>query len=234
MRPRIAALIIATLVPVPTVAATAPAQISVGGHATVRAEPDRAVLRLGVETQQESAGAAQRETDRIARAIHTSLETLGVPGAAIQTSSLNLHPVYSQRRPTDRAHTPTVVGYRADNTVQVTLTDLDRVGPAIDGAIGAGANRVLGLTFSLEDDSEMQLAALKAAVSQAAAKAAAIADTLGQALGAVVEVREGGVSVRPVAAMRMQAEMAMDGGAPVAPGEVSVSASVTIVYALAD
>ncbi len=116
----------------------------------------------------------------------------------------------------------------------MTLVDLDRVGPAIDAAIGAGANRVLGLTFSLTDDSELQLEALKAAVLRAAAKAEAIAAALGRPLGAVVEAREGGVTVRPVVAARMQAEMAMDGGAPVAPGEVSVAASVTIVYAIGD
>ena len=128
---------------------------------------------------------------------------------------------------------PTVVGYRADNSVQVTLADLTRVGPAIDAAISAGANRVLGLTFSLEDDSAMQLAAIRAATGQAAAKAEAIAEALGRELGSVIEAREGGVSVRPVAAPRMAAEMAMD-GAPVAPGEVSVSASVTLVYGLVD
>jgi len=234
MNSPITLLVLAALLSAPAVADTSPALVTVSGQATVRAEPDRAVVRLGVETQRDSAEGAQRETNRIAHAIFSALEALGVPSSAIQTSGLSLQPVYSQRPRSQEAYIPEVVGYRADNTVQVSLVDLERVGPAIDRAIAAGANRVLGLSFSLSDDSAIKRQAVQAAVSRATGKAEAIAEALDRQLGAVVEVHEGGVSVRPVIATRMRAEMAADSGAPIAPGEISVLASVTIVYQLAD
>lgn len=234
MRARIILLVLTLLLPASTVAGTDETRITVSGNATVQAQPDRAVLRVGVETQRETAEAAQRETNRIANAIFAALDALDVPATAIQTSGLNLQPVYSQHRPSQNSYVPKVVGYRADNTVQVTLVDLERVGPAIDRAVHAGANHVLGLSFSLGDDAAAQRQAVKAAVAIAASKAQAIADALGRELGDVIEVQEGGISIRPQVATRMRAEMAADAGAPIAPGEISVSASVTIVYGLAD
>ena len=68
----------------------------------------------------------------------------------------------------------------------------------------------------------------------AAAKAETIARSLGRPLGRVIEVQEGGVSVRPMAVSPMRAEMAFDEATPVASGKVGVSASVTIRYALDD
>jgi len=209
-------------------------QLTVSGRASVRVEPDHALIRLGVETQRDTAAAAQLETNRIVQAILAGLGALGVPESEIQTASLNVRPIYSQRRPTGDITAPAVVGYRADNTVSATLTDLLLVGPAIDAAIEAGANRILGLSFGLRQDSEAQQQALAEAVARATAKANTIAKALGRRLGRVIEVQEGGVSIRPVVSSPMRAEMAADVATPVASGKVGVSASVTIRYALAD
>ncbi len=209
-------------------------QLTVSGRASVRVEPDHALIRLGVETQRETAAAAQRETNRIVQAILIGLGDLGVPESEIQTSSLTVRPIYSQHRPASDASGPEVVAYRAGNTVSATLTDLLLVGPAIDAAIDAGANRILGLSFGLREDSEAQQHALAAAVERAKAKAKTIAKALGGHLGRVIEVHEGGVSVRPLTSSPMRAEMAADVATPVASGKVGVSATVTIRYALAD
>jgi uncharacterized protein YggE len=210
-------------------------QIHVSGQASVRVEPDHALIRLGVETQRDTAAEAQLETSRVVQAILAGLGELGVPESEIQTASLNVRPIYSQQRSTGgEPVTPKVIGYRAGNTVSASITDLTQVGPAIDAAIEAGANRVLGLSFDLREDAEAQQQALAAAVERAAAKAETIAKTLGRRLGRVIEVHEGGVSVRPTAVSHMRAEMAFDEATPVASGKVGVSASVTIRYALAD
>jgi uncharacterized protein YggE len=213
---------------------TPESHLTVSGQASVRVAPDHAQVRLGVETRSETAAAAQMETNRIVQAILQGLGALGVPEAEIQTASLNVRPVYSQQRPSGGTTNPEVIGYRADNTISASLTDLSLVGQAIDAAIEAGANRILGLTFDLREDEAAQQQALSAAIEKAATKAKTIATALGRELGRVIEVREGGVSVRPVAASHMRAEMAADGGTPVASGKVGVSASVTIRYTLVD
>jgi uncharacterized protein YggE len=210
-------------------------QVVVSGQASIKAEPDHALIRLGVETQRDTAAEAQLETNRVVQAILAGLGELGVSESEIQTASLNVRPIYSQHRPTGGEPVqPKVIGYRADNTVSASITDLTKVGPAIDAAIEAGANRVLGLNFGLREDAEAQQQALAAAVERAAAKARTIASSLGRPLGRVIEVQEGGVSVRPMAVSHMRAEMAFDEATPVASGKVGVSASVTIRYALDD
>ena len=110
------------------------------------------------------------------------------------------------------------------------------MGPAIDAAIGAGANRVLGVNFRLQDDLDMRRRALGQAIREAQQKAETMAEALGVPLGPVLEVREGGVSVQPIrystGAAMMRAEVTGASATPVQPGRVTVRASVQVRYRL--
>lgn len=209
--------------------------IVVSGSGEVRAEPDEAVVRLGVTAQAEDAQRAQAEVNRVAAAILRGVAEQGVGEEAVQTSRLSLYPVYAERPRRSSAEEPVepeIVAYRASNVVSVRLADLARVGPVIDTGIAAGANEVQGVDFRLRDDREQRRAALKAAVTDARGRAEAIAAALGGSVGAVEQVNEGGVSVElprfDQRAMRMEA---MAATTPVAAGDVTVSASVTVRYA---
>lgn len=212
--------------------------LSVSGSGEIDAEPDEASVRLGIEAENEAAAAAQREASTIATAILAALAEIGIEKEAIQTSALRLHPLYQQPAPRSAAGVePRIIGYRASNEVTVELTDLDKVGPAIDAAIGAGANRVIGVDFGLQDDLEMRRQALAEAIREARQKAETMAQALGVPLGPVLEVQEGGVAVQPryspgVAMMR--AESVGSPSTPVQPGKVTVRASVQVRYRLAD
>ena len=119
--------------------------------------------------------------------------------------------------------------------MRVRLTDIARVGPVLNAALGAGANRLEGVEFSLEDDGALRREALAQAVTEARGKAEAMAAALGVALGPVQNAHEGGVSVRPVQAEMARDRamlMAMDAPTPVAPGHVVVVAHVTLQYRL--
>jgi uncharacterized protein YggE len=209
--------------------------IAVSGEATVQRAPDQAVVHLGVQSEAPEAADAQRGANRIAGAILEGLAELGIDAAAIRTSSLQLYPVYESPPPGSPREEPRVVGYRASNTVSVTLDDLTAIGPAIDRAVEAGANRIDSLELRLEDDSEARREALAGAVREARAKAATIAEALGGRLGAVFDVQEGGVSAPPIAYREVALHhMAMDAPTPVATGNLEISASVTVRYRLAD
>ncbi len=207
--------------------------ITVNGSGEVRAEPDEAVVQLGVVAQTDSARQAQQEANRIGQAILQGVSALGVPKEAIQTAQLVLTPVYDQPSPQRQApQAPHVVGYRASNVVSVRLDDLAKVGPVIDAAIGAGANRVEGVDFQLKDDREARESALQQAVAEARGKARAIAAALDVKLGAVLDVQEGGVSIQTpkYGAPRMLAMEARSAETPVSAGQVTVSANVTLRY----
>lgn len=207
--------------------------ITVSGSGEVRADPDEATVRLGVEAQHEDAARAQDEASRIAGAILDALAELDVPEEAVQTSRLVLHPVYDQGpRPQSRPREPEIVGYRASNVVRVRLDDLTKVGPVIDAAVDAGANRVEGVDFQLRNDLEARQQALRKAVEDARVKAEAMAAALGVGLGSVLDAQEGGVNIVTPRfggpqAMMMEARTA---DTPVAAGEITVSANVTLRY----
>ncbi|MDX1645333.1 MAG: SIMPL domain-containing protein, partial [Thermoanaerobaculia bacterium] len=208
--------------------------IRVSGEASVEVEPDQAMVRIGVESEAATARDAQLETNRIANAILVTVEELGIAPEALRTSQLRLLPVYESSQPQrGEPRRPRVVAYRATNTVSVRLGDLSRIGPVVDAAIEAGANRIEGLDLGLEDDTEARRRALVAAVEDAHSKAETIADALGVGLGPILEVGDQGIHV-PRLAIQEQAMrgMAADTSTPVATGTIGVSASVMIRFGI--
>jgi uncharacterized protein YggE len=204
--------------------------IQVNGTGTVSVEPDEARVRVGVDSEAATAGEAQEGANQVAQRILDAVGELGIAPEAVQTSRLRLMPVY-QASP-GREQAPRITGYRAVNTVTVELRDLSRIGPVVDATIEAGANRVDGVDFGIRDDEEARRAAWTAAVEDARGKAETITAALGVPLGPVLEVYEQGINI-PVVNMRMaDAAMALESATPVATGRVSVTASVSIRYAL--
>lgn len=209
--------------------------ISVNGTGEVKATPDQGTVRLGVVQEATNAQEAQQRVNSIAQAILAGVRQLGIDPKQVQTSQLNLYPVYSETQPNEpmRGERPRILGYRASNVVSVIVNTIEKVGPVIDAGLKAGANQLEGVMFGLQDDTAARHEALTKAAHEAQDKAKTIADALGLNLTGILEVAESGVSVVP---MMAKAEMMMaraDVSTPVAPGEVSVNASLTIRYRIA-
>jgi uncharacterized protein YggE len=172
------------------------------------------------------------EANRSANAILDAIRKLGVKAEDIQTSELNLNPVYANV-PQDRGGEPRISGYQATNVVSVRLEKLDLVGPVVDAGLAAGANRLDGVVFGLKNDEAARATALTRAAEAARIKAETLARALRVRLVEIIEVVEGGVSVftpmyKSGNRMAMEASMAAD--TPVSAGQVGVDASVTLRY----
>jgi uncharacterized protein len=210
--------------------------LTVSGNGESRAAPDEATVRLGVSVQAPTAREAQDQVNRTAGAILEAVRKLGIPAERIQTSELNLGPVYGQdNRPGSEIREPKIVGYQASNVVSVQVEQLDKVGPVIDAGLGAGANRLEGVMFGLRDDRKARADALTHAVEEARGKADALARALKVRLVRILEVAEGGISVSPPPFVRgrMTMESAAMADTPVSAGQVGVSAGVTIRWEIA-
>ena len=224
--------LVATAVP-GLVRAQAPTEepvLRVQGSAEIRVAPDLGVVRLGVAEEARAAREAQSAVNATAGAILDAVRGVGIEERNVQTVRVVLSPLYSSRRPDDREE-PRIVGYRASNTVSVRVDDLGLVGQVIDVALEAGANQLEGVSFGLQDAQAVRQLALRQAIAEARGKADAMADALGVELDAIISVTEDNVFVRqPV--IETARVMALQGEAPtsVSPGEVSVSASVSIEY----
>ncbi len=207
--------------------------LSVQANGEARVAPDEATVRLGVLAQAPTARAAMDEANRSANAILDAIRKLGVKPEDIQTSELNLNPVYANEQPTqDRGGEPRISGYQATNVVSVRLEKLDLVGPVVDAGLAAGANRLEGVMFGLRNDEAARSTALTRAAEAARVKAETLARALRVRLVEIVEVVEGGVSVfTPMykgARMAMETSMASD--TPVSAGQVGIDANITLRY----
>ncbi|MFP3853197.1 MAG: SIMPL domain-containing protein, partial [Anaerolineales bacterium] len=201
----------------------------VTGTGRARGEPDLATLNVGVNIADESISEAVEESNRTIAEITAAIQEHGVEPADIQTTNFGIwaeeqwDPETGQRLP-DRL-------YRVDSTVQINVREVDRVGEILEASIQAGANNIYGLTFGLQDSSDLVAKAREAAIADAEAKAASIAEALGLELGQVVTVVDiTGDFVSPVFE---SAAMGVGGGAgepPISEGAMSVSASVQISF----
>ena len=212
-----------------------PATISVNGHAEVRAAPDRArfsaaVVNEGQEAQATMAANAERSENLLA-----ALRAAGVTTESLRTTGVRLQPIWSSRpRDADDAWRPRITGYQAHNQLEVATADLAGVGTLLAIAVRAGATDIQGVHFNLEDDASARAEAIRIATERALSEARTLAAAAGSSAGRILELRLDGASSQPPPMLRasMMDARAEFASVPVAPGEVTVSASVSVSMAL--
>ncbi len=203
------------------------AVLNVGGQGQVSVSPDRATIRFGVAEVAQSAALAQQSVNRIMNGIMREMEQLGIEARQIQTQRVQLYPIQEMG---ERNRKPRITGYRAANSVRVTLDNIDRVGDVLDAATKVGGNEIQGIDFSLRDDSDARAQALRLAVSEAQKKASVMARALRVQLLGVLEVTESGGRGLPVQVRAARMQTAALESIPVAAGQITVTASVSIRY----
>jgi uncharacterized protein len=208
-----------------------PRTLTVMGYGEVKASPDLAFIELAVETTAENAAKATTENARLTTAVIDALKKKIGEKDRVTTTGYSLQPQYANRRPGSDAP-PEIAGYVASNRVRVESRDLNKVGDLIDTAIAAGANRTDVLSFTLENRAPTLREALREAGAEARAQAESIAEALGVKLGEVLNASTAGVQMpQPIYKERMMMAMAADQvSTPVEPGEIEVSATLTVSY----
>lgn len=199
-------------------------RLSVTGFGSVSAAPDIARAVFGVTTQRPAAAEAYAETARAMSDVLAAVAASGVSAADVQTIELSLSPVYAGGGDAPMR----IDGYAARQSVSVTVRALETLGSLLDAAARAGASDFDGVSFDVAQRRALTDAALGAAMEDAARSAALLAQAAGVRLGAAISVDQQG-GARPEAAYRVAA---MDAVMPVAAGSISVTATVSVVYAI--
>jgi uncharacterized protein YggE len=221
----------ACLVAAPVRAATAapPAQsriLTVSGEGEEKAVPDRAMLTAGVQTEAPKAADALAANRHAMNAVFAELKKQGVPDRSMQTSSLNISPQYDSSASSGRGPGK-IVGYQVYNGVTVTIDDLGKLGATIDALVSSGANSMGGISFSIRDPKPLLRQARDAAVKDAIDRAQLYAKSAGVSLGRILSINEGSViTPRPM----FRAMMATADVTPIAAGEETVSAQVSVTF----
>jgi len=206
-------------------------RISVAGEGRVEAAPDMATITLGVTHEAKEARQAMSATSEAVARVLERLAGMGIAPRDLQTRQLSLSPVWSESS-VSASNRRRITGFVASNTVMVRVRDLAALGGILDAVIADGANDFNGLRFGVQDPAPLLDEARRRAVTDAMERARLLAGAAGVALGPVLSIDEhGGGSVAPMAemAMRMSA-----GGAPVAAGELTITANVSIVFGIGE
>ncbi len=204
--------------------------LSVSGDAVRSVQPDEATVTFSVITEHENANTARTQNAALAEQVVSALAEYGT----VETSSFFVTPIYEPWRNDNRD--PRIQLYRVTNSVTVTMTDLERVGNAIDAGTTAGANQVQNVQFSLTDATRdaIRTELLAEAARQAREKADHLAAGLDVRIRGVHSVSESSVSFPGPYFARMES-VAMDSAAPSTPIEardLDVRASVSVQFAL--
>ena len=210
-----------------------PGTVSVTGTGRVTVEPDTASIALGVTVFDANLAEAQALATTQMTDIIDAVKAAGVADEDIETSnySVNIRQDYDENGSPSK-----VLGYDINNTVNVTVRDLDSLGTILDAVVQAGANTIYGISVFTWDMTGATAQARAAAVADARAHADQLADAAGVAVGRIVTITEGYSAAPPPIAYDQARDSAMAASesapVPVQVGTQQIEVQVSIVYEL--
>lgn len=205
--------------------------IWVSGSGTVTVVPDVAILSMGVEVQAPTVAIAQAQAAVDMDRVINELKANGVAEEDIKTQQYN---IYTIRRWIDDREV--LLGYRVTNMVTVKIRDIANAGVIIDDAVRAAGDsiRINSIGFTVDEPEAYYDEARQKAMEDAKDKAAQLASLGDVTLGKPTYIGEGSFYI-PVRYDNALKE-AVDSGAvpptPISPGEMEISLTVQVVYAI--
>jgi uncharacterized protein YggE len=204
-----------------------PPAVSVTGEANVSVPPDQAQIDAGVTSDAKTAREASDAINAAMGKVLLALKGAGIEEKDYQTSRLSLQPQFSTSSKAER--TPGIVSFRASNRVTVKIRDVTKVANVIDVLVGAGANDIGGINFTVTQASKHLDEVREKAIADARRKAEIYAKAAGVTLGEPISISEEGA---PTPVFRGKVAAPMAAGAQVAPGEETLSVTVSVSWAI--
>lgn len=205
--------------------------ISISSEGKATQAPDIAHISAGVVTEADESKTAMQANAKQMDKLMKAIKNAGVDEKDVQTSGLSLIPRFNYQS----NQKPQIVGYRANNNVNITVRKLDELSKVIDALAAEGANQIHGPNFSIDDTETLLNKARETALNQAKVRAEAYAKSLGTKVRRIVSISEGSRGGMPRPMMRAEAAVATSStSTPIAPGESSVSVNLELVFELAN
>jgi uncharacterized protein YggE len=203
-------------------------QVTVVGAGEVQGTPDTLNVNASIEFIAPDVTGAMNQTGERQQAVINALVDAGVDRKDISTSQVSLQPQFTGGGDNPQA----IVGYRASNSIDVKIRQLDAASQALALIVSSGgdATRINNVNYSIEDDSELVRDARSRAFEDAKDRAEQYAQLSGLSLGKVISISEAAGPQPPVPLQR-GAEMAA-APVPVEPGQQTVGFSVTVIWEL--
>jgi uncharacterized protein len=205
--------------------------LTVQGQGKASAIPDIATLTVEVSREGTDLDPVLTQVRRDMNKVLEAVKGQAIEDKDVRTEMFNVRPKYEQ----DKRGNPHPVGYAVTNRVWVKVRDLKKTGKVLSAVLNAGATSVNGPNFELDKPESVELQALASAAKEARTKAETLAEAAGVKLGEILTINpqpvNGPMPRRPMM-MRAMAMPAAEPEEPIAAGEQTLTASVTITFAI--
>jgi hypothetical protein len=221
-----------------------PPQVSVSGSAEIKVAPDDVEISAGVETRDAQLNVARQQNDeRVASAL-AFLKKAGVPGKYVQTDSIEVQPDYG---PGDNQTEPRF--YRVRKSIEVKLDTVTNLEDILTGLLNNGVNNLYDVNFQTTELRKYRDQARAMAIKAAREKAVSLCGELDVKCGKPVSINAqdyGGYYYRPgngwgwrnngmfmnstQNVMQNNNGGSDSAGGTLAPGQISVSATVNVSF----
>jgi len=206
--------------------------LTVQGQAKVSAIPDIATLSVEVSRDGADLDPVLTEVRRQMSQVLGAVQGQGIAEKDVRTDFFQVHPKYEQ----DKRGNPHPVGYVVANRVTVKVRDLKKTGKVLSAVLKSGATSVNGPDFEIDNPQVVERQALAAATQEAKAQAEAVASAAGVQLGDILSINPQNVNWpiprRPMMMRAMAMPAAMPVEEPIEAGEQTLTAYVTLTYAI--
>ncbi|TYS83180.1 DUF541 domain-containing protein [Rossellomorea aquimaris] len=201
--------------------------VTVTGEQTIDARPDMAVAQIGAVTSDKELTEAQRMNTEISSAILNSFKQNGIAEKDIQTSTYQIYPQYDYQDGKQLFK-----GYEVRQVFSVNIRNIEKIGEVIDDAVQSGANIIERVQFAIAELGIFYQQALTEAYADAFEKAQVLAASSGMTLSpAPLEINED-TSIPMIPGPGKAFVLAAESTAPVQPGEIGITARLTVKYKL--
>ncbi len=134
-------------------ASTGSQAVTSAGKETVSIEPDVATATIGVEILRPTVKEATSAAQAVMTDVWAALVAQNIDESDIRISHLN---IFAERLGPDGLLNENHTRYHANNTLLITIRDLDSIDAVLDAAIDAGANNIYSVDFSLPDPAALE------------------------------------------------------------------------------
>lgn len=199
--------------------------LTVVGSGSASGTPDIAYIDVGIEVGNTDVGTAVDEVNQTMDDVISALSELGIPEEDIRTTNFNIR---QEQQPAMQSESETSDRYIVSNTAELRVSDISQLSDVIQTALDAGANRMYGLQFSIDDSDALMSEARQNAADDAMMRAEELAQIFGVTLGNPIEIDESGSGGQPVPVSR--AAIGGGGGPVISEGQLSVTVQLHVTY----
>lgn len=147
----------------------------------MRTEPDLATISAAYSATAETSAEAEGVVRQM---LATVGEAMAERGHTVTVGYFSIYPRYDYRGDSG----PIAVGFEARRQLEVAVTEIDRVGEAVQLLLDLGVNEINSINYGLQDESSARREAIRRAMAGAWEQAETVAQLEGQRIAGVLSI----------------------------------------------